>query len=268
MQQFHIFDQNATLGSIELPHGPLAYARLGEGPVVVLLHQSPRSRDEYRDVMPLLAARGLTAIAFDTPGFGDSAPLDGEPTIERWAAAIDAGIDALGLQRPAVVGHHTGGVIAVELCARRPGRVRAVVLSCTPLTDASFHASQPDESSVDAGDDADSLRRSRAGFYPVDRPDLLDRYVADALRAGSLARVGHHVVPAYAMDDKLTALPEDVLLIGADQDPYAFPQFERMRTALPTATAVVIEGGMVPLPDGWPAQFAAAVADFLAPASG
>jgi pimeloyl-ACP methyl ester carboxylesterase len=105
------------------------------------------------------------------------------------------------------------------------------------------------------------LRASRAGFYPADRPDLLDRYVADALRAGPLARLGHHVVASYQMDVSRLEMP--VLLIGADADPYAFPQLERMAAALPHAERAEIGGGMVPLPDGWPEEFAAAVAEFL-----
>jgi pimeloyl-ACP methyl ester carboxylesterase len=250
-------------GEIQLDHGPLVYAAAGDGPVVVLFHQTPRSNDEYRDVLPVLEARGYRAIAFDTPGFGGSAALPGDPTIERWAQALSAGLDRLDLHRVAVVGHHTGGVIAVELAAQRPERIAALVLSSTPLTDAAYRAAPPDESGVDAGDDAETLRQSRAGFYPQDRPDLLDRYVADALNAGSLRLRGHHVVGSYAMDDRIPRLTMPVLLIGADADPYAFPQLERMQAALPHAASRVIEGGMVPLPDGWPEPFATAVVDFL-----
>src|SRR5436305_4902895 len=104
----------------------LNHAEQGQGTAVVLLHQTPRSVDEYRDVLPALAARGYRAIAFDTPGFGESAPVDGEPSIERWAAAIGEAIDGLGIERFALVGHHTGGVIAVELAARLTERVAAL----------------------------------------------------------------------------------------------------------------------------------------------
>ena len=229
----------------------------------MLLHQTPRSRDEYRDVVPLLAAAGRRVIAFDTPGFGDSAPLPGDPSIEGWAGAVLAGLDALELDRPALVGHHTGGVVAVALAARAPERIAALILSSTPLTDAAYRAQPPDESGVDAADDADGLRRSRAWFYPADRPDLLDRYVADALRAGSLRLGGHHAVGAYEMDDAIPRLRMPTLLIGATEDPYAYPQLERMRRALPHAEVAEIAGGMVPLPDGRPAEFAAAIIGFL-----
>jgi pimeloyl-ACP methyl ester carboxylesterase len=246
--------------TVPLEHGPLAYAQAGVGPAVILLHQTPRSADEYRDVMPLLADRGFTAIAFETPGFGESAPLPGHPTIEGWAQAMHGGLDALGIDRAAVVGHHTGGVIAVELAYQRPHRVSALVLSSTPFTDT-VHTAAPED--VDVGEDAASLRRSRAYFYPPDRPDLLDRYAADALRAGPLAQKGHHVVASYGMDHRLAPLTMPVLLIGADQDPFAYPQLERMATGLPHAERIVISGGMVPLPDGWPSEFASAVGGFL-----
>jgi pimeloyl-ACP methyl ester carboxylesterase len=248
---------------VELPHGPLNVARTGAGPPVVLLHQTPRSWDEYRDVMPLLAAAGFTAIALDTPGFGASAPVPHPPSIPAWADAAHGALDALGIERAAVVGHHTGGSIAVELAAQRPERVRALVLSSTAFTDAEYRSRPPDESSVDAGEDADSLRRSRAGFYPPDRPDLLERYVADALRAGELARAGHHVVGAYEMERAVRHLRMPVLIVRATADPFAHPQGARLAAALPHAETVDIHEGMVPLPDGWPEEFAAAVVAFL-----
>ena len=259
-------EQTLRLGDVELSHGPLRVARMGDGPAVVLLHQTPRSWDEYRDVIPLLAAAGYAAIALDTPGFGASAPVP-EPSIEAWAAAVHEALDALGVQQAAVVGHHTGGSIAVEVARTRPERVSALVLSSTSLTDAAFRATPPDESSVDAGDDAETLRASRAGFYPSDRPDLLDRYVEGALTAGpERARAGHHIVAAYEMEHALPRLTMPVLLIGATADPYAHPQLARLRGALPHARVVEIEGGMVPLPDGWPAEFAGAISEFLATA--
>jgi pimeloyl-ACP methyl ester carboxylesterase len=250
-------------GSAELAHGPLAYVEAGDGPTVILLHQTPRSSDEYRDVLPLLAAAGRHAIALDTPGFGDSAPLLGAPTIEAWAGAILDALDAAEISRGAVVGHHTGGVVAVALAARAPERVAALVLSSTPLTDAAYRAEPPDESGVDDAEDADGLRRSRAGFYPTDRPELLDRYVADALRAGPLRLGGHRAVGEYEMDDAIAALQMPTLLIGATADPYAHPQLTRLAAALPAAEIVEIAGGMVPLPDGWPGEFATAVIAFL-----
>ena len=70
-------------------HGQMHYAECGEARAgalpIVLLHQTPRSWLEYREVLPLLGAR-YRAIAMDTAGFGASDPLPGRASIEGWAA--------------------------------------------------------------------------------------------------------------------------------------------------------------------------------------
>jgi pimeloyl-ACP methyl ester carboxylesterase len=76
--------------------GRIHAAISGAGFPVLLLHQTPRSWDEYRDVLPLLG-RDFRAIAIDTLGFGDSDAPAGEPSIEAWASAAFALLDALGV---------------------------------------------------------------------------------------------------------------------------------------------------------------------------
>ena len=44
-----------------------------------------------------------------------------------------------------------------------------------------------------------ALWRQRMRFYPPGRPDLLTRFVLDALKAGELAVGGHRAVRAYDM---------------------------------------------------------------------
>ncbi len=78
---------------------------------IVLLHQTPRSWREYAQVLPLLGAH-RRAIAVDTAGFGASDPV-AAPGIEAWADAALQLLEAIGVARAHVVGHHTGGVIAV-----------------------------------------------------------------------------------------------------------------------------------------------------------
>src|SRR3954447_16676655 len=95
---------------VTTPLGRIHAAIAGSGFPVLLLHQTPRSWDEYRDVLPLLG-RDFRAIAMDTLGFGDS-DASGDPSIEAWATAAFALLDALGVKEFAVVGHHTGAVIA------------------------------------------------------------------------------------------------------------------------------------------------------------
>ena len=173
----------------DLPHGQVHYADCGAvgAPAVLLLHQTPRSWAEYRAVLPLLGER-YRCIAMDTVGFGESDALPGAPSIESWATAATQLLDALGVARCHVVGHHTGGVIAVELAARHGARVGALVLSSTPFTDEDFRrarAQRPPIDAVEASDDGAHLAalwRKRQAFYPPGRADLLHAFVLDALK--------------------------------------------------------------------------------------
>jgi pimeloyl-ACP methyl ester carboxylesterase len=107
------------------------YRRGGQGPAVLLLHQSPQSS---REMEPLIRAWGnrFTLIAPDTPGYGYSDPLraSGQPltaaSIEDFAAATLEFAEALGLQRFGVYGFHTGASIGVALAEACPDRIAAV----------------------------------------------------------------------------------------------------------------------------------------------
>jgi len=246
------------------------YASTGEGDAVLLLHQTPRSWDEYRDVLPILG-RTRRAVAMDTVGFGDSTPLPPEEnTIENWATAALALLDALEVERAHLVGHHTGAVIAAELASAAPERVRSVVLSSaphdTPEERAAWLNGEVEVDEVEPSADGShvlELWRIRAGFYPEGNLDLLRRFVIDALKAGRLASDGHKIVARYDVPGAASRIRCPILLIGATADPYAYPALPRWRATLPDASVAVIEGGMVPLPDQLPGEFAAAVERFL-----
>ncbi len=243
----------------------------GSGPPVVLLHQTPRSWDEYRDVIPLLAPR-RQVIAMDTLGFGDSSRLpSGEDTIERWAQGVVDLLDGLGLDHADLVGHHTGAYVATEVAAAAPGRVRSAVLSGMSLhgkekrlARAAGRAVVDDVEHVPNGSHLLGLWDTRAAFYPADRVDLLDRYLADCLRAGPLAAEGHRVVARYAVEERLPLLTCPVRFVFGDRDPHSYPDADKLHQALPHSEIWVIEGGMVPLPDQLPEEFASAVVAFLA----
>jgi pimeloyl-ACP methyl ester carboxylesterase len=254
---------------VEVPAGTVHCAVAGEGDPVLLLHQTPRSWDEYRDVLPLLGRR-RQAIAIDTMGFGDSSRLpDHENSIETWASVVVSVLDALTIERSAIVGHHTGGYIAAEVAAAYPDRVRAVILSAVSLHSeevraerASGRAIVDDVEPVLDGSHLLKLWRGRAAFYPPS-VELLRRFMIDCLRAEDLAAEGHRVVARYAIEDRLPQVHCPVLLIGPTADPYAYPSVPKLRAALPHAVVTEIEGGMVPLPDQRPEAFAAAVEAFL-----
>ena len=263
-----------TRAFAELHDGQIHYATCGsnDAPPVLLLHQTPRSWREYALVLPILGRR-YRAIAMDTLGYGDSArSVDGKVSIERWAGVAVELLDHLGIERAHVVGHHTGGVIAVEIAASHPERVAGLVLSSTPFTNPEFRKVRGERPPIDAVEPSDdgshltALWGKRQGFYPKGRPELLLAFVRDALVVIDDVEGGHTAVATYEMENTITAVKAPALLICATDDPFAFPHSHELREQLTSAASidmVDIEGGMVPLPDQLPEDFSAAVQSFL-----
>jgi pimeloyl-ACP methyl ester carboxylesterase len=254
---------------VEVPAGTIHCAIAGTGPSVLLLHQTPRSWDEYRDVLPLLGS-GFQAIAMDTIGFGDSSkPPLGSDSIERWAEVTISLADALGIEKLSVVGHHTGAAIAIELAAAYPDRIDAAVLSAAPLIDARFRARHSGPPRIDNviprpdGSHLGELWRIRQPWYPPGDVDLLERFIVDAIKAGPRAAEGHAVVARYVMETRLPLIRCPVLVIAPSADPHAYPAARPLAERIPGSHYVELAGGMVPLPDQMPEKFAELVKDFL-----
>jgi pimeloyl-ACP methyl ester carboxylesterase len=253
---------------VATPRARIHVAMAGSGLPVLLLHQTPRSWDEYRDVLPLLATR-YRPVAMDMVGFGDSTALPfADNSIETWAACAFGLLDALGMPQAALVGHHTGAAVAIEMAAARPDRVSALVLSSPPFVDAARRmrsiGKAPPVDVAEASPDGDHLTalwRQRQPLYPAGAIDLLDRYMIDALKAGPMAAEGHRVVSRYEMETRLPEIGCPTLVIAAAEDHHARPA--EVAAAIAGSRRITIAGAMVPLPDQLPEAFATAVIDFL-----
>ncbi len=262
-------------GYVDSRFGQLHVVEEGHGQPVLFLHQTPRSWDEYRDVLPIVG-RQARAIAMDTVGYGASARLAQRQTVELFADGVEDVIDALGLERPVLVGHHTGGVVALEVAARRGSAVAGLVLSGTPYVDeARRHqvaTSRPPIDHVDVvadGSHLTTLWNRRRPYYPADRPDLLSRLVADACRVIDRAEEGHLAVNAYRMEDRISLVVAPTLVVCGEQDDFSMPDVPRLVAAIAGADRRTLPGTGVPSVDHHPEDFAATVLEFvrtLAPA--
>ncbi|MEM8664144.1 MAG: alpha/beta hydrolase [Pseudomonadota bacterium] len=84
----------------------------GKGPLVVLLHESPRSSAAMLPLATAMAGRA-TVLALDTPGYGLSDPLeDTAPGIERYGEVVLDLLATLDAPPALLVGRHTGALIA------------------------------------------------------------------------------------------------------------------------------------------------------------
>lgn len=255
-------------GFVDTPEGQIHYAAAGEGKSVLLLHQTPRSWDEYRDVLPILGEK-YRAIAMDTIGFGDSYRLGQEGTVEEYARGVIQLLDALSIKRTSIVGHHTGGVIAVEVAATYPDRVDKLVLSSTPYVDVEDREQRKTRRPIDEvelkedGSHLAELWQRRMGFYPKNRPDLLRRLVIDALKVSEGMEEGHRAVSRYRMEEKVPLIKAPTLVLAGSDDPFSFPRLKPLAESVKGSVTAVIQGGMVPMVDQLPEEFARVVMRFL-----
>ncbi len=115
-------------------HGQVHFLKLGRGPDVVLLHDSPRSSRLHLDTMQALSAR-YTVYALDTPGYGMSDPLPiPQPSITDFAVALDHALEAMGLADAPIYATHTSAKIAIEHAALT-GKPRRLVLDGLSIPD-------------------------------------------------------------------------------------------------------------------------------------
>lgn len=114
------------------------YRRAGSGPPVVMLHPSP-SWAKALDPFTKVFAERFTAIALDTPGYGHSDLLEMEkPEIADLAEGLRETLDALGLEKCAIWGSHTGASIAMEFTVRYPDRVSMFVIDGYPAYEDAY----------------------------------------------------------------------------------------------------------------------------------
>ena len=102
-----------------------------QAPPVVLLHGWAASAYMHRFAIAHLARAGFRAIAVDLKGHGLSDKPIGTQvayTTERLLGEVMRLLDAMGLERVALVGQSMGGGLALRLALDHPGRVRALAL--------------------------------------------------------------------------------------------------------------------------------------------
>lgn len=112
----------------------LHYVTAGEGRPVVLLHGFPEFWYGWRSQIAPLAASGLRVTAPDQRGYNTSGKPRGLSAYNLDALADDVVglLDALGLDRAAIVGHDWGGIVAWWVAARHPGRVERLAVLNAP----------------------------------------------------------------------------------------------------------------------------------------
>ena len=123
----------ASYGVAAVNGQKIAYARMGNGPPVLLLHGFPQTQAMWHGIAPGLAM-DFTVIAADLRGYGESSKPIGvaEMSFRRMAADQVALMASLGFDRFHLVGHDRGARVSHRLALDHDCALSLTVMDIAP----------------------------------------------------------------------------------------------------------------------------------------
>jgi pimeloyl-ACP methyl ester carboxylesterase len=122
-----------TTGTVHVNDIDIAYKCLGSGDPLVMIMGYGGSMDLWSPRLLQLLSASHRVYVFDNRGMGRSTSTDREYSVALFAEDTLGLMDALGIERAAVLGWSLGTEIAQELAIDHPNKVRKLVLiSGTP----------------------------------------------------------------------------------------------------------------------------------------
>jgi pimeloyl-ACP methyl ester carboxylesterase len=231
----------------------LHVARAGQGPALILLHGFPQDSTVYRRIAPRLAER-FSVVVPDLRGIGASATATTGFDAPNVAEDIRQLSERLGLERPFVVGHDLGGIVAYSLARAHPDAVRGVMLIDAPvpgldpwdaleceLWHMGFFMTPRLPEQLLAGRELAFVREFTRGA--LQRPEAIDEAAAERYAAAYTGeeRLGaglgyYRAFPAAKADNRARRDPTDLplVLVGSDHG---------FAAQLPTLSAALAEHG-------------------------
>lgn len=232
--------------------GALCAIRQGQGPKIVLLHGVGLRAEAWgAQIGPL--SETFEVIAPDMAGQGESAPLSGEISLGRYSDLVAEVIEESAL----VVGHSMGAMIALDLAARYPQKVRGVV-----ALNAIFERSP--EAAKAVRERAEGLSESAVGdptptllrwFDDLQSPEALAcrDWLNGADPKGYKAAYGVFANSDGPSRSALAALEMPALFMTGALEPNSTPAMSQAMASLaPKGRAVIVEGAahMMPMTHG------------------
>lgn len=276
--------------TLESPFGPIEYADVGRGPVVLMIHGSGGGFDQGLAFSAGLDRNRFRIIAPSRFGYLRSAmPQDATPQMQ--ADALAYLLAHLAVDQAVIFGGSAGALSAAQLALRHPGLCRGLVLGVPALYGPNRAPEERAPAPWPVRALTDLALRSDLVFWMAIRtaPDLMTRMVL-ATEPSVLAAAGpeetaraeqvlRHILPisarhaGIAMDSATAGSPPPypladlrcpLLAISARDDLYGTADAAAYAVALaPRARLILFEEGGH-LWAGHDAEVWAAVADFVA----
>lgn len=205
----------------------------GTGSPLVLLHGGLLTIDlTFGDMLPRLA-RSRQVIAIELQGHGHTADIDRPVTLEGLADDVAGVLDELGVPHADFFGYSLGGLVALQLAMRHPGRAGRLAVAAVHFRADGYH---PEVYDMDSGSprlptEADFQRMHDAYVAVAPEPG---RFEAFAAKASAL--VDRHDWSAA----DLGAVKSPVLIVIGDLDFVRIEHAAEMRELIPDARLAVL----------------------------
>ncbi|NBC35002.1 alpha/beta fold hydrolase [Novosphingobium sp. FSY-8] len=263
---------DGRFGQIHYQYAPADQCAPDARPVV-LMHQAIMASGQFDYVFAPLIAGGLRPIAIDMPGFGLSDAPATQPAIEDYATCIAPVLDALGIGRTALVGHHTGALVSTEFALAHPERVEALVIHGPMILSDEERAHWTAEICTRER----AFRAEPEGAHLVNvakirefyaegtiSPDRITDYVVQAMQAYRMGAYayGHAAAFAYEHTGPLGDIKVPTMLLSNTGD-MTHPWAETAAKMFPHFAFAAVEGGGIDICDQAPDAWAGHIVDFV-----
>lgn len=241
-RDIHRARERISTGSriVETPSGRIEYATAGDGPPVLVAHGAGGGFDQGMYLSQPLVQSGFRVIAVSRFGYLRT-PL---PTDASAAAQADAHaclLDALRIQRAAVLGASAGAPSSMQLALRHPERVTGLVL----LVPAAYpfhierrpNGAMPERTSAETRFLFDTALKSDFLFWLA--PRIARRTVIRAILATPPSVIDHanseeQARVAGVLERILPVAPRRLGLLNDASVTSTLPRYELERIATPT----------------------------------
>ncbi|MDQ1009934.1 pimeloyl-ACP methyl ester carboxylesterase [Streptomyces sp. V4I23] len=244
-----------------------------DGLPVVLVHGHPFNRSMWDLQADALTRAGHRVITADLRGYGTSEVVPGTVPLSAFAQDTAAVMDRLGVRRAVIGGLSMGGQITMEFHRLFPERVRALILADTsPAAETqegkAFRNAMADRLLAEGLDGyADEVIDKMVAPYNVTGVPEVARHVLAMMRATSpqgaaAALRGRAERPDYRASLAAAQVPA-LVVVGADDTYTPVAEARALHALLPDATLAILEGAAHMPNLERPADFNAAVLEFL-----
>ncbi len=239
------------LGYIENNGARIWYGSYGSGAPVILLHGGLGHSRNWGYQVPALIAHGYRAIVIDSRGHGRSTRDQQPYSYELMASDVLAVMNALHLDRPALVGWSDGACTALIFAAEHPARVAGVF----------FFACNMDPSGTKPFESTPTVDRCFARHTEDYRqlsatPEQFKHFVEDV---GVMQRTQ----PNYSTSD-LARIRVPVRIVQGENDEFIKPEHAQyLAQTIPGASLILLKDGSHFAPLQRPEQFNTTMLEFV-----